>query len=132
MDVKDKIIEIIDTLDEIDEYDVGLVDKLSNADSKLSDLYHLIEKSKLKTGECYRVIQEERKILLERRKIKDDMSLLAVYKREKEKLLNDKNRIFLKQSIFKKNRELQESIYNNRIYTEEEINRILMGDKNDL
>lgn len=129
MNVKDKIVEVIDILDEIDEYDNSLAGGLSNADSKLSDLYHVVERYKLKTNECYRMIQEQRKVLLERRKIKDDMSLLAVYKAQREKLLNDKNRVFLKQSLYKKNRELSSDIYKNRVYTDEEINGILGGDK---
>lgn len=132
MNVKDKIVEVIDILDEIDEYDNSLAGGLSNADSKLSDLYHVVERYKLKTNECYRMIQEQRKVLLERRKIKDDMSLLAVYKAQREKLLNDKNRVFLKQSLYKKNRELSSDIYKNRVYTEEELNGILGGAKDDL
>lgn len=131
MNVKDKIVEIIETLDAIDEYDNGLADKLSNADSKLSDLYHVVEKNKLKTNECYRMIQELRKVLLERRKVKDDMALLNVYKSQRERLPGDKTRAFLKQSIYKESNKLN-SPYKNRVYTEEEINEILEGAKNDL
>lgn len=132
MDVKDKILEVIELLDEIDEYEGSLADSLSNSDSKLSDLYHLIEENKLKTNECYRIIQEMRKVLIERRKIKNDMLLLTIYNKEKEKLQSTKNRIFLKQSIFKKERELKESVYKKRIYTDEEMNILLEGAKNDL
>ena len=132
MDVKNKISEVIELLDEIDEYESSLADSLSNSDSKLSDLYHLIEENKLKTNECYRIIQEMRKVLIERRKIKNDMLLLTIYNKEKEKLQSTKNRIFLKQSIFKKERELKESVYKKRIYTDEEMNILLEGAKNDL
>lgn len=132
MNVKDKIVEIIELLDEIDEYCSGLADMLSNYDSKLSDLYHLIEENKLKTNECYRVVQEMRKVLVERRKIKNDMLLMSVYNKEKEKLQSDKNRVFLKQSIFKKEREINDSVYKKRIYTDEEISEILEGARNDL
>jgi len=132
MNVKDKIVEVIELLDEIDEYDEGLGDMLSNSDSKLSDLYHLIEENKLKTNECYRIIQEMRKVLIERRKIKNDMLLMTVYNKEKEKLQSTKNRVFLKQSIFKKEREIKDSVYKKRIYTDEKINEILEGAKNDL
>ena len=132
MNVKDKIVEIIELLDEIDEYCSGLADMLSNYDSKLSDLYHLIEENKLKTNECYRVVQEMRKVLVERRKIKNDMLLMSVYNKEKEKLQSNKNRVFLKQSIFKKEREINDSIYKKRIYTDEEISEILEGARNDL
>ena len=125
MNVKEKINEVVEILNEIDEYDEGLADKLSVYDSKLSDLYHLIEENKLKTNECYRVVQEMHKVLIERRKIKDDISLLSVYKKEKERLQNDRNRSFLRQSIYKKDRELRESVYKNRVYTDEQINEIL-------
>ena len=134
MNVKDKVVEVIELLDEIDSYDEGLVNNLSNVDSKISDLYHYVEEHKLKTSECYRFVQELRKVLLERRKVKDDISLLSVYKREREKLLNNKNRIFLRQTIFKKNREITESNYKNRVYTDNELNDILgiKGETNDL
>ena len=120
-----KIIQVIELLNEIEDYDNGLAEKLSNADSKLSDLYHVVEQYKLKTNECYRIIQEEKKVLLERRKIKDDIALLNVFKTQKEKLMNEKNRSFFKQSIYKKNKELNESTYKNRVYTDEEISKLL-------
>lgn len=132
MNVKDKIVEVIEGLDELDEYSDGLADMLSNYDSKLSDLYHLIEENKLKTNECYRVVQEMRKVLTERRKIKNDMLLMSVYNKEKEKLQSNKNRVFLKQSIFKKEREIKDSVYKKRIYTDENISEILEGARNDL
>lgn len=132
MNVKDKIVEVTELLDEIDEYDDSLSNTLSNCDSKVSDLYHLAEKRKLKTNECYRFVQEFRKVLLERRKVKNDMLLLNTYRNEKQKLISNQNRTFLKQSIFKKYRELKEAKYNNRIYTEEEIEEILGGMKNEL
>ena len=131
MNVKDKIVEVIDILDEIDEYDNSLAGGLSNADSKLSDLYHVIEINKLKTNECYRIIQELHKVLLERRKIKDDIALLNVFKSQKDRLPGDKTRAFLKQSIYKESNKLNSS-YKNRVYTEEEINGILGGAKYDL
>lgn len=125
MNVKDKIIESIELLDEIDNYNDSLNDQLSECDSKLSDLYHYIETNKLKTNECYRMIQELRKVLLARRKIKDDICLFSTYNKEKNRLINNSNRIFLKQEISKKNKELIESSYKNRIYSDEELNKIL-------
>jgi len=124
-EILEKINQTIELLNDIDDYDNGLGERLSNADSKLSDIYHLIEQNKLKTNECYRVMQELRKVLLERRKVKDDISLISVFKTQKEKLLNDKNRTFLKQAIYKRNKELQDSVYKNRIYTDEEISELL-------
>lgn len=129
MDVKEKIIQVIDILDELEEYDSTLADKLSICDSKISDLYHIIEMNKLKTNECYRIVQELKKVLCERRQIKDDISLLAIYKSQKEKLQNDKNRVFFKQSIYKKYKEINEPTYNNRVYTNEEIDKVLRGEK---
>ena len=129
MNVKEKILEVIDILDQLEEYDSTLADKLSMSDSKIADLYHIIEMNKLKTNECYRIVQELRKVLCERRQIKDDISLLAIYKSQKEKLQNDKNRLFFKQSIYKKYKEISEPTYNTRVYTDEEIDKILRGEK---
>ena len=50
IDILDKIVNICNELDTIEEYNNGLSDALSNVDSRLSDLYHYIETNKLKTN----------------------------------------------------------------------------------
>lgn len=127
IDILDKIVNICSELDTIEEYDNGLSDALSNVDSKLSDLYHYIETNKLKTNQCYRIIQEMRKVLIERRKIKNDMELMKIYHQNENKLLKGTNRQILLSSVGRTNKRLTESEYINRVYTKEEIEELVGG-----
>lgn len=127
IDILDKIVNICNELDTIEEYNNGLSDALSNVDSRLSDLYHYIETNKLKTNQCYRVVQEMRKVLVERRKIKNDMELLRVLHQHENKLINKANRQLLLNYIGKTNKALLNSEYGNRVYTKEEIEELVGG-----
>lgn len=125
MNILDKVIEANKILDEIDEYDKQLSDLLSTVDSKLCDLYHTIENNKLKTNQCYRIVQEIHKLRLERRKIKNDMGLMAVYNNNRNKLVNYDFRKILLNNLGKENKKLLNSNYNNRKYSEEEIKDLI-------
>lgn len=125
INVKDKILEVSKLLDEIDEYGDSLPNALSIVDSKICDLMHLIEINTFKTNQCYRIVRELHKLRLERRKIKNDMDLLQVFKTEKNKLINIENRKFLLNAIYKEDRRQNNAKYNNRIYSEEELKELL-------
>ena len=127
MNILNKIVEVSKLLDELDDYAIGLSEGLSNVDSKLCDLYHLIENDKLRTKQCYRVVQEIHKLRKERRKIKNDMELINVFNTNKNKLLNIDYRKILLSAIGKEDKKLNNSKYKNRVYTEEEIKE-LMGE----
>lgn len=124
MNVKDKINDVIVILNEIDTYDSALSDNLSLVDSKICDLLHLIENNTLKTNQCYRVIKELHNLRIERRKIKNDMELMKVYRDNKQKLSNQDYRQFLLSNIGKKEKQLNGE-YKNRIYTEEELKEMV-------
>lgn len=125
MNIKDKVIKISKLLDELDEYDNSLPELQSNNDNKIIDLLHLIELNRLNTGQCYRVIKELRNLRIERRKIEDEMELLRVYKAEQCKLLNNNCRSFLLSSIGKTEKIQKSRQYSNRVYTEEEIKKMI-------
>lgn len=127
INVKDKIIEVSKMLDELDEYDDSLSSSLSTVDSKICDLMHLIENNTLKTNQCYRTVRELHKLRLERRKIKNDMDLLQVFKTDKNKLLNIEYRKFLLNAIYKEDKRQNNAKYNNRIYSEEELKELMGG-----
>lgn len=127
IDILDKIVNICSELDDIEEYDNGLSDALSSADSKLSDLYHYIEFNKLKTNQCYRIVHEMRKVLIERRKIKNDIELMKIFNQNENKLLKGSNRPFLLSTMGRINKNLIESQYVNRVYTNEELEEIIGG-----
>lgn len=124
MDVIEEISEIISKLNIVDEYKNSLVDMLSEQDKKLSDLYHFIESNKLSTAQCYRIVKEIKKQRLIRRKVKQDISIFATYDKHINKMSNIDNRSMLLSELHKTNKRLQ-SEYQNRIYTEEEIEEML-------
>ena len=124
MNVLEELKSAINTLNKVDEYKDGLVDKLSEQDKRLSDLEHYIEENKLSTNQCYRMIKEIKKQREIRRKIKNDYTILTNYENNINKLINYDNRRLLLEKVYKVNKSL-DTKYKNRIYTEEEINEIL-------
>ena len=124
MNVIEDITNAVSILNKVDNYKNNLVDKLSEQDKKMSDLYHLIENTKLTTGQCYRIVRELKKQLEIRRKVKRDMSLLATYDKNINKLLNESNRNMLLAEIHKSEKRL-DTVYQNRIYTDEELIEII-------
>lgn len=126
MDVVEKVKEVIAKLDEIDNYADSLADQLSNYDSKEQDLLHYIEENKINVLWCYRFLKEIKSIRQERRKIKNDMELLYKYNEQKTKLASKDYRQFLLSEMCKREKSLNQP-YKNRIYTEEEIQKVLKG-----
>lgn len=127
--IKEQVNDAVEILNNLDEYVEMLPAELSQADSAICDLLHLIENNKLKTSQCYRVIQELHRIRVERRRIKNDMEISNTYKLHWQKLLNKDNRAMLITELTKKENHLKVE-YNNRIYTEEEIQKLL-GEKEE-
>lgn len=124
MNVIEDITNAVSILNKVDNYKDNLVDKLSEQDKKMSDLYHLIENTKPTTGQCYRIVKELKKQLEIRRKVKRDMSILSVYDKNINKLLNESNRNMLLAEVHKVEKRL-DTVYQNRIYTDEELIEIV-------
>ena len=127
MNVLDEIQEISSHYDLLQNYLNNLTNELSIVDSKISDIQHYIENNKLEAFECYRIIKEYKKILLERRKIKNDMELSRVFNQEQHKIMSLENRKFLLNSLYKANNKLNNAIYKNRIYQDGELEQICGG-----
>lgn len=125
IEVLEKLIMAINLLNEVEGYSNTLDNSLTEVNRKQQDLLHLIEKNKLKTNECYRVIKELHNVRVERRKIKNDIELLITFKNHKNQLLSIENRNFLSKILNTKSKELLTSKYKNRIYTEEEIGELV-------
>ena len=111
-------------LNALDEYYKEIPNIQSNIDSKLSDLYHYIENNKLSTNQCYRIVKEIKTIRQQRRKINQDWEMFRVYKANINKIINTDNRSLLFAELKKTEKKLN-SIYKNRIYSEEEIKSII-------
>ena len=116
----------IQILNKVDEYIETLAEELSNYDKRTTDLLHYIENNNLNAPQSCKVIKEIKKIRLERRKIKKDMELSKVYKDNINKLVNKDSRNMLTAKLHKTEKQL-ETEYQNRIYTQEDINNILKG-----
>lgn len=126
MDLIEEIKIAIDKLDEIDDYIQSLADKLSVEDKKTCDLLHYIENNKITTNVSYRIIKEIKDIRINRRIIKNNMELSNVLNTNKNKLLLKENRPFLKNELFKKEKQLKTK-YSNRYYSDEDLQIILKG-----
>lgn len=125
INVKEKVQEVCKLLDEMDSYIETLQDSLNNVNYRICDLEHLIEYNKLKTNQCYRVIQELHRLRLERRRIKNDIELTNAYKQFQNRLIETNNRSILLNVLGKTEKSLLTSKYNNRVYTEEEIQKLI-------
>lgn len=127
MDVLKTITEIVDKLNEIDSYDSGLSQLLSECDEKEQDLLHYIENNKINMLWCYRFVRELKNVREKRRNIKNDMERIIKFKEQKTKLASTiDNRQLILAELNKREKQLN-CPYKNRRYTEEELQKILKG-----
>lgn len=126
MNIVEEIKEIVAKLNELDDYNSSLNQKLNVLDEKTQDILHYIENNKISAFGCYRIIKELKQIRVERRKVKQDIELARTYDEQKNKLSSKNNRQFLIQEICKKEKQLQ-TTYKNRVYCEDEIKGICGG-----
>lgn len=125
MNVKEKIQEVSLILDELDDYKESLGSKLSEMDLRKSDLYHYLELMSLDSKKCYRFCKELKKVLLQRRKIKEDFAVMKHFEEQKTKLINGhENRQLLVGSVFKHYKNIVK-IGESKIYTEEELKELI-------
>ena len=128
MDVMEKVKEAIDILDEVDDYSSSLQEKLDELNNKQLDLLHYIENNKINIFWCYKMIKEIKNIRVERRKVKQDIELLNRFDNVKNRMLSKDNRQFVMTELYKKEKQL-DTTYKNRYYTEEELQNLLKGVK---
>lgn len=124
IDVIKQLHQITNSLDEIDTYYDSLTSKLSEVDQKTQDLLHYIEYNKISILWAYKYIVLLKRLRVERRKIKNDMTILGKYSEQKNKLLSSTNRKFLMNEIHKTEKQL-DTPYKNRQYKDGEIEEIL-------
>ena len=120
MDIKEKVIEICNLLDEIDEHQEMLPRLESETDLAVSDIYHFIETNNFNYKTAYELIKELKAKLLYRRNIKKDISMMAVLNTHQGKLIQKDNRKLLLSELGKREKQLN-SEYNYRIYEKEEL-----------
>lgn len=127
MDVLKAIAEIVDKLNEIDNYDNGLSQLLSECDEREQDLLHYIENNKINMLWCYKYVRELKNIREKRRNIKNDMERITKFKEHKTKLVSTiDNRKLMLAELNKREKQLN-CPYKNRRYTEEDLQKVLKG-----
>lgn len=127
MDVIGKITQVAELLNEIDQYDCGLSQLLSECDEREQDLLHFIENNKINVLWCYKYTKELKTIRVKRRNIKNNMEMIRKFNEHKTKLVSTiENRKILLEEIHKREKQLN-CPYKNRRYKEEEIEKILQG-----
>lgn len=124
----EKIKSAISILDEIDNMIQTQSQELQQVDYKLSDLYHLIENNELSDEASINVIKTIHELRKQRRSLNNEHELEVVYQNHKSKMIGNDTRQFLITELHKTNKKLN-SEYKNRIYTEEEINQLIMPKK---
>lgn len=127
MNVLELITEIVDKMNELDNYDSSLSQLLSECNEKEQDLLHYVENNKINVLWCYKYIKELKNVREQRRKIKNDIERLTTFKENKTKLVSTSdNRQLLLAELNKREKRLN-CPYKNRRYTEEELQKILKG-----
>ena len=127
MDVLKTITEIVNKLNEIDNYDSGLSQLLSECNEREQDLLHYIENNKINMLWCYKYVREIKNVREKRRNIKNDIERIMKFKEQKTKLASTMdNRQLMLAELNKREKQLN-CPYKNRRYTEEELQKILKG-----
>lgn len=143
IDVIEKIKQACELLNEVDTYLETLPNKHSIGDSSRQDLFHTIENQPRDIwnyDNMCNVFDEIRRVSIERRKVKIDLSLTKVYQDNIGKLNSPQNRAMLLEKLYKTYKNCNEE-YKYRVYSEEDINKLLgnvyvvtesMDENNDL
>ena len=131
MEIIKTLQEVTDSLNEIEKYSENLGNNLSEIDQKIQDLLHYIEYNKINVLWAYKYIVELKKLRIERRRIKNDMTILSKFNEHKSKLTSSNNRRFMMSELYKTEKQLQ-APYKNRQYKDGEIEELLqISSKND-
>lgn len=124
MEVLEEIQEVVNSLNKLDQYNDGLIEKLSKLDSKRADLLHYIEFNPINILWCYKMVKEIKDVSEERRKIKNDIIILNKFNEHKEKIVLKDNRQFLLNELYVRNKKFNKNFILKQ-YTEEELEKIL-------
>lgn len=126
--IVEKIKEVVSKLDEIDNLINTQPQEMQNIDYKLSDLLHLIENNELGDKACINVVKKIHNLRKIRRSLKNEHEIENTYTTHKNKLIGKDTRSFLINEICKTDKQLNKN-YKNRVYTKEEINKLIAPKK---
>lgn len=125
VDIVKTVTDICKKLDDLDDYIDSLPTLHSEMDMRMSDLYHPIENEALTVTQAKRFTDEIQSVCNNRRIIKTDTSIAKVFKDNEGKLLQKANRQILLTRLFALVKQKEQTDYSYRVYSEEEINKLL-------
>lgn len=126
MEILEKIKDVVSILDELEDYDNNLSNKQSNVDQSISDVYHYIENNRITSKSGYRICKELKMLLLERRSLKQERSLLDTFSNEKTRLNLKTNRSILLADLHKTQKNF-DTEYKYRVYDKDEFAKRMEG-----
>lgn len=128
MELIQKIINTLDFLDEIENLNIESQNKRQIADQKEQDLLHYMEINKLKSYEMVRLVSEFEKVRKERREAKDSIEVITQFKSNILQMQTKAGREQLRNMLKRQEKKLKNRKYINRVYKEEELDRLIKGE----
>lgn len=125
IDIVKTVTDICKKLDDLDDYIDSLPNLHSEMDMRMSDLYHPIENEVFTTTQAKRFTDEIQSVCSNRRIIKTDTSIAKVFRDNQGKLLQKGNRQLLLSRLNALAKIKEKTDYSYRVYTEDEINKLL-------
>lgn len=123
-EVVDKLNVVLQYLDDIQSLKEQHSSAMQDVDYRISDILHLIELNKIPDSCCKKVVDELKTLREIRRDLKNQNEILRTYDTHKEKLASDKSRFLFTTELNKTIKRLG-CEYNNRVYTQEELDVFL-------
>lgn len=125
MSILDNIKESIRLLEDFDSAFDELSAQISLADRKIDYWLHKIEFETIPVTQAYKILKEMKHQRNLRRRYKNELEILKVFRDNEGKMCNAGNRKILLTQVCKTDNKQQNAKYSYDAYTEEEINEIL-------
>lgn len=119
------IVKAVYSLNAIDDYIEMCNKSLCDQEWKLLDLYHTIERFDLTDAQGRRVLKELKKVLIERRRLKNEIHLGTIYNNHKGRLAGNSGRDIIIQATNACLGRQDVAEYKYRYYTNKQLNKIL-------
>ena len=127
MELIQKIMDMLNFLDEIDIINEESKEKQQLMDLKQQDLLHYIEFNKLKSYERTRLTNLLEEVRKERREAKDNIETLINFKSNILQMQTKAGREQLRNVLKRQKKKLEHRRYTNRAYKQEELDRLVKG-----
>lgn len=124
LEVLEILSSVVESLDNISKIKDSHSAAMQEIEYRISDILHLIELNDIPDSCCKKLIAELKSLRQKRRDLKNQYEILRTFETHKEKLIKDNSRFMFSSEIGKITKRLN-SEYNNRVYTQEELDAFL-------